>query len=286
MSTTTVSNERPTPMNQGRLRERLAAGETVIGTFIGLGVATSAEVAVSAGLDFVLLDLEHGAGGEEQIGPTVLATASYGAATIVRVENDDRIRIGRALDAGACGIMLPRQESAEHVRASIRHLYVPPHGDRGVAGYTRAGRWGQDGSALRRAVDETVGVVQIETLGALEEVEQIAAADGVDVLFIGPSDLSMALGVPGRLDSPQFQDAVRRVLSAAEAHGKASGILAGTVEKATQFREQGFRFILLASDGALLASSIRAALHEMAPLPDSPPVPAGKHPAPSERTPH
>lgn len=263
MSAVTAPGKWPTPLNAGRLRERLARGETVMGTFLGLAAPLSAEVVVSAGLDFVLLDLEHGAGGEEQVGATVLATAGYGAATIVRVETDDRIRIGRALDAGAAGIMLPRQEGAEQVRDALRHLYVPPRGDRGVAGYTRAGRWGQDPAALRRAADQTVGVVQVETLGALEDVERIAATDGVDVLFIGPADLSTALGVPGQLDAPQFQDAVRAVLAAAERHGKACGTVAGTVQRAAELREQGFRFLLLASDGALLAATVRAALAEL-----------------------
>ncbi|HIY23203.1 MAG TPA: 2,4-dihydroxyhept-2-ene-1,7-dioic acid aldolase [Candidatus Brachybacterium merdigallinarum] len=254
-----------TPRDQGRLRRRLRDGECVYGTFIGLGVATSAEVAASAGLDLVLLDLEHGAGGEEQIGPTVLAAAAYGAGTVVRVETDERIRIGRALDAGASGIMLPRQESAEQVEASIRHLSIPPHGDRGVAGYTRAGRWGQDGDALRRAAEETLGVVQIETLGALADADRIAAMDGVDVLFVGPSDLSWALGVPGRLDSPPFQDALATVLAAATAHGKAAGILAATPEAARRYRDQGFRFLLIGSDGSLLAGSLRSALEQLAP---------------------
>lgn len=263
MSAPTRDRDETTPLDGGRLRARLTAGETVIGTFIGLGTPTSAEVVASAGLDFVLLDLEHGAGGEEQIGATVLATAGYGAATIVRVENDDRIRIGRALDAGASGVMLPRQEGAAQVAGSIRHLYVPPRGDRGVAGYTRAGRWGQDGAALRRAVEHTVGVVQVETLGALSEVDEIAATDGVDVLFIGPADLTTALGVPGQLDSDEFREAVARVRTAADRHGKATGIVAGTAGKATQFLEEGFRFILLASDGALLASTVRAALSDL-----------------------
>lgn len=252
-----------TPRDQGRLRRRLLDGDSVIGTFIGLGVASSAEAAASAGLDFVLLDLEHGAGGEEQIGPTVLAAAAYGASTVVRVETDERIRIGRALDAGASGIMLPRQEGATQVEAAIRHLFVPPRGDRGVAGYTRAGRWGQDGAALDRAVEETLGVVQIETLGALADVDRIAATDGVDVLFIGPSDLSRALGVPGRLDSPEFQDAVAAVLAAAAAHGRSAGILAGTPEAARRYLDQGFRFLVLGSDSSLLAATLRSALDHL-----------------------
>lgn len=263
MSAPIEAADRPSPLNRGRLRSRLRAGDTVLGTFLGMAAPMSAEVVTSAGLDFVLLDLEHGAGGEEQIGATVLATAAYGAATIVRVENGDRIRMGRALDAGAAGIMLPRQENAEQVAAAVRHLYVPPKGDRGVAGYTRAGRWGQDPAALRQAVEETVGVVQVETLGALAQVDRIAATEGVDVLFIGPADLSTALGVPGQLDSPQFQDAVARVLAAADGHGKAAGILAATPAKAAAFREQGFRFLLLGSDGALLAATVRAALAEL-----------------------
>jgi 2-dehydro-3-deoxyglucarate aldolase/4-hydroxy-2-oxoheptanedioate aldolase len=115
------------------LRERVIGGEFTIGTFIGLNTPATAEVAAINGMDWVLLDLEHGSGGEDQIGPTALATANYGVPTIVRVESSERIRIGRSLDAGALGVMIPRLEEVEDIESAIKHLSYPPNGDRGVA---------------------------------------------------------------------------------------------------------------------------------------------------------
>ena len=175
----------------------------------------------AAGFDGPLLDLEHGAGGEEQVRLTVPIAASYGVPTVVRVESDARIRIGRVLDAGAAGVMLPRLDTAMQVRAAVPHLYYPPRGDRGVATYNRACRFGLDAEALDRANDEVVGIVQIESARAVAAAEEIASIDGVDVLFVGPRDLSHDLGVPGQLTAPEYLDAIEQVRSASRNHGKA-----------------------------------------------------------------
>ena len=127
----TLPNQPSGPLDNGRLRARLAAGEMTIGTFLGTASPISAEVCAAAGMDWLLLDLEHGAGGEEQVRATVPAGAAYGVPTVVRVESDARIRIGRVLDSGAAGVMFPRLDDAEQVRAAVRHLYYPPRGDRG-----------------------------------------------------------------------------------------------------------------------------------------------------------
>ena len=187
------------PLDRGRLRARLAAGEPTLGTFVGAASPVTAEVCAAAGVDWVLLDLEHGSGGEEQVRDVVPAAGAYGVPTVVRVESGARIRIGRVLDLGAAGVMLPRMDSAEEVREAVRHLRYPPDGDRGVATYNRACRFGLDPDALRRARGEILGVVQVESAPAVEQVEQIAALDGVDVLFVGPQDLSHNLGVPGEI---------------------------------------------------------------------------------------
>ena len=139
------------PLNRGRLRSSLAAGKPTVGTFVGAASAVTAEVCAATGVDWVLLDLEHGAGGEEQVGPVVVATGAYGVPTIVRVESAERIRLGRVLDLGAAGVMLPRLDSAEEVATALRHLRYPPEGDRGVATYNRACRFGLDPAALDRA---------------------------------------------------------------------------------------------------------------------------------------
>ena len=150
----------------------------------------------------MLLDLEHGAGGEEQVRDVVPAAGSYGVPTVVRVESAARIRMGRVLDSGAAGIMLPRLNTVDEVAEAVRHLRYPPAGDRGVATYNRACRFGLDPGALDRANSEVLGVVQIESAAAVGNAEPIAALDGVDVLFVGPRDLSHDLGVPGDLTAP------------------------------------------------------------------------------------
>src|SRR6185312_13618635 len=106
-----------------------------IGTFVGAASPVAAEVCAAAGVDWLLIDLEHGSGGEEQVRAVVPAAAAYGVPTVVRVESAARIRIGRVLDLGAAGVMLPRLDTADQVREALAHLYYPPRGDRGVATY-------------------------------------------------------------------------------------------------------------------------------------------------------
>jgi 2-keto-3-deoxy-L-rhamnonate aldolase RhmA len=141
----------PSPLDGGALADAVRGGQHTLGTFIGMATPVSAEVCAASGVDWVLLDLEHGAGGEEQIRDLVPAAGSYGVPTVVRVEAAERIRVGRALDCGAAGIMLPRLNSAAEVAAALTHLRYPPSGDRGVATYNRACRFGLDPAALDRA---------------------------------------------------------------------------------------------------------------------------------------
>src|ERR687890_1987886 len=126
------------PLDGGRLRRRVAAGETTMGTFVGTASTIVAEVCAAAGIDWLLLDLEHGSGGEEQVRAVVPAAGAYGVPTVVRVESAARVRIGRVLDLGAAGVMLPRLNSADEVEEAVPHLRYPPDGDRGVATYNRA----------------------------------------------------------------------------------------------------------------------------------------------------
>ena len=247
------------PLNSGLLRRRLAEGEVTVGTFVGMSSATAAEVCAAAGADWVLIDLEHGSGGEDAVRYGVVAAGSYGVPTIVRVESGDRIRIGRVLDQGAAGIMVPRLNTVDQAAQSVRHMLYPPRGDRGVATYNRACRWGMDRRTLTEPGQETLGIIQIETLEALESVEDIAAQDGVDVVFVGPLDLSYALGVPLQLDSNVFQEALERVVAAAQLHIKAAGILAVDGPGAAKYVRQGFRFVAIGSDSTIMAAAFRDA---------------------------
>ncbi|HET9290191.1 MAG TPA: aldolase/citrate lyase family protein [Actinomycetes bacterium] len=250
----------PSPLDRGRLRARLAAGESTVGTFVGAASPVTAEACAAAGVDWLLLDLEPGRGGEEQVRDGVPAAGAYGVPTVVRVESAARIRIGRVLDLGAAGVMLPRMDTAAEVAEAVRHLRYPPAGDRGVATYNRACRFAMDPGALARAGDEVLGVVQIESASAVEQVDQIAAIDGVDVLFVGPQDLSHNLGVPFRLQSPTYLAAVQRVRDAAERHGKTCGLLVGDGAAAAARHAEGWRFVAIGSDATLLAAAVAAEL--------------------------
>jgi 4-hydroxy-2-oxoheptanedioate aldolase len=179
------------PLNRGRLRSRLAAGEPTVGTFVG-----------------------------------------------------------------AAGVMLPRLDTAAEVATALRHLRYPPEGDRGVATYNRACRFGLDPAALDRANNEVLAVVQIESARAVEQVEEIAALDGVDVVFVGPRDLSHDLGVPGEMGAPSYLDALAQVRSAAQRFGKSCGLLVPNGAAAAEKRAQGWTFVAVGSE--LLATALTA----------------------------
>jgi 2-dehydro-3-deoxyglucarate aldolase/4-hydroxy-2-oxoheptanedioate aldolase len=250
----------PYALDRGDLRRRLAHGEVTHGTFLGAATPVTAEVCAAAGVDWVLLDLEHGAGGEEQARDVIAAAASYSVPTVVRVESTERIRAGRVLDLGAAGVMFPRVDTADEAAACVRHLRYPPAGDRGVATYNRMCRYGLDPAALDRSNDDVLGVIQIETLAALEAVEDIAALDGVDVLFVGPRDLSHALDVPGQTQAPVYLAALDRILAAAKGNGKAAGLLVPDGAAAAGLSAAGWQFLAIGSDTTLLAGAVVAEL--------------------------
>lgn len=247
-------------LDRGTLKARLQRGETTYGTFLGAGTAVTAEVCAAAGVDWVLLDLEHGGGGEEQARGVVPAAAAYAVPTVVRAESTARIRAGRLLDLGATGVMFPRIDGPEDAATAIAHLRYPPLGDRGVATYNRMCHYGLDPAAIDRSDDEVLGVVQIEAASALATVEEIAALDGVDVLFVGPRDLSLALGVPADLTAPVYLAALDGVLAAAQQHGKAAGVLVPDGTVAATMTAAGWQFLAIGSDTTILANAMAAEL--------------------------
>jgi 2-keto-3-deoxy-L-rhamnonate aldolase RhmA len=229
------------------------------GTFLNLGSPLVAEVLALSGFEWLLVDLEHGVRSEEALIAQLLAGAVHDVPMLVRVESPQRIRVGHVLDLGAQGVMFPRLNTPEDVREAVSHLWYPPSGDRGVAGYNRARRFGGDARETAEVNDSILGLVQIETLSALENVSSIAAIPGVDVLFVGPSDLSTAMGIPGQLDAPEFVDALDKVVEAARKANVAAGILTGDLARAEALFERGFTFISVASDSALLRSAAQSA---------------------------
>lgn len=241
------------------LRGRVRGGDVTRGTFLNLGSAGAAEVCALSGFDWLLVDLEHGPGGEEGLTGQLLAGAAHDVPVLVRVESSERIRVGHVLDLGVAGVMFPRLNTPEEVRAAVGHLWYPPRGDRGIATYNRAREFGGDGRDTESVNDSLLGIVQIETAPALANVREIAALPGVDVLFVGPSDLSMSLGIPGEFDNPILVEAFDAVIEAAREAKIAAGILAVTLERVEALASRGFTFIGVGSDASLLRGAARAA---------------------------
>jgi 2-keto-3-deoxy-L-rhamnonate aldolase RhmA len=244
------------------LKTRIRSGETQIGVFSDLASPLAVELCGQAGFDWAVLDLEHGASTEGDLLGLLYAAATTPMAAIVRSQSAERLRVGRALDLGAEGVMLPQLKSIDEVREAVSFLRYPPVGQRGVALRTRGGGMGSLGHAdVARVVnDRIVGIVQIEAAGTVADSDAIAALDEVDVLFVGPADLSHSLGIPGQFDEPRFQDSLRAVVAACRAHGKRAGILIYDAAGLPPLLEMGFTFIGLGSEGSFVTSGARAML--------------------------
>jgi 2-keto-3-deoxy-L-rhamnonate aldolase RhmA len=247
----------------GRLVERLRAGETLIGTFANLGSAIAAEICGAAGFDWVLVDLEHGSGSEPTLPGQLQAIAATPATSLVRVESHDRARIVRALDAGAAGVMVPRVDAPEQARAAVAATRYPPAGTRGVALMNRGAAFGRRTGAMEDVADLLLVVIQVESPEALQSAKAIGAVDGVDVLFVGPSDLSQSLGCFGHFDDAAYTQGVRAVADACRMSGKAAGVLAASAADAERYLEEGYRFVGVSGDGGFLAKTAAAAATEL-----------------------
>jgi 4-hydroxy-2-oxoheptanedioate aldolase len=245
------------------LRRRVLAGETTIGLFVGLGSAASAEIVARAGYDWTVLDLEHGTGTEAELLAQLLATQATPTAAVVRVVSAERMRVGRVLDLGADGLMIPRLETLAEINETLSWMRYPPAGIRGVAAGTRGAGYSTLAHPQIQGLNERIlGVFQVESPVAVEAVEQVAAIDGVDVVFVGPADLSHSMGIPGAFDHPRFTAALDRVAAAAKANGKSAGILLRDASEVPAYSARGYTFIGIGSDSALVMSGARSQLAE------------------------
>jgi 4-hydroxy-2-oxoheptanedioate aldolase len=240
------------------LRLRIQAREPLLGCFVTWPTTGIADLAALAGFDFLVLDSEHGFFDPESVGHMVLAADAAGILTVVRVPNcQASADAGRALDGGAAGILFPRADGLPSVRTAIEGVKFAPQGKRGLGG-VRANRYGAEplDRFVRRANEETLVAIQIETQGALEDLPEIAAEAAVDVLFVGPNDLSQALGIPGQMEDPRFVDALVRVAAEAARAGRCAGIMLRRREEIPRLLELGYR-LFTTSDRALVLEAGR-----------------------------
>jgi len=234
-------------------KHALAAGRQQIGLWCSLSHHYAVEAVAGAGFDWLLLDTEHSPNDLESLVPQLQAVAAYPSSAVVRVPWNDTVMIKRVLDIGAQSLLLPYVQNVEEARAAVAATRYPPAGVRGVAGTTRASRFGRVKDYARRAEEELCVLVQVETREALAHIEAIAALDGIDGIFIGPADLHASMGFIGQTAEPsvvpQIEEALRRIRRT----GKAPGILTADEALARRYIEAGALFTAVGVDVSMLA---------------------------------
>ena len=243
------------------VKRALREGRPTAGSWISLCSGLGAEVMSRAGFDWLLIDMEHGHGDYQTLLAQLQAIEGSETIPIVRVQANDAAVIKRVLDLGAYGVMVPLVSSRADAEAAVRATRYPPAGIRGIAGSHRAGGYGRHSAEYwKRANDEILVVAQIETHSALEDVEAIAAVPDLDVLFVGPADLSAALGHMGNPGHPEVQAAMTRVEAAARAHKRALGNITRSWEQAKELYGKGYQFLTLCSDVSLMTQGAQGLL--------------------------
>jgi 4-hydroxy-2-oxoheptanedioate aldolase len=234
-------------------KHALAAGKPQIGLWSSLSSSYSVEVIAGAGFDWILLDSEHSPADIENLLTQLQAAAPYPTHAVVRVPWNDMVTIKRTLDIGAQSLLIPYVSSAEEARAAVSYTRYPPTGVRGVAGTTRATRFGRVKDYAKRAQEEICVLVQVETQAALDSIEAICAIEGVDGVFIGPADLHASLGRTGEIANPEVKPLIDQAIRRIRKAGKAPGILTPNEADARRWLDCGALFVAVGADVGILA---------------------------------
>jgi 2-dehydro-3-deoxyglucarate aldolase len=241
-----------------QFRQDLLAGKRLIGCWSALGSQITTEVLGIAGFDWILLDSEHAPNDVLSLVPQLMALKDSPSAPVVRPAWNDTVLIKRLLDAGFYNFLIPFVQTADEARAAVAATRYPPDGVRGVSVSQRSNRYGTVQDYFEVINDNVAVLVQIENLVGVEAADEIAAIDGVDCLFVGPSDLAATLGHFGNPSHPDVQAAMTRVFDAATRHGKAKGILAPAEADARRYLEMGVNFVGVGSDLGVFRSATQA----------------------------
>jgi 4-hydroxy-2-oxoheptanedioate aldolase len=243
------------------LKRRLQQGEVLLGCFQRIAAPEVTEVCAAAGFDFVVLDLEHALVSESRVADLLRAAEAAGAPALVRLPGHDAPAVGRLLEAGAAGIQAPQVRSVAEAAAVVRATRYPPAGRRGLSTSRQAGYGASMSLAdyVEASREWPLVVVQVEDRQGLEAIDAIAAVDGVDVVFVGLTDLSQDLGIPGEYGHPSVRGAVERAFSAIRGCGKAAAVPVTSAEMAEQYISLGATY-LTANDTRLLLEASRGFL--------------------------
>ncbi|GGB84249.1 2,4-dihydroxyhept-2-ene-1,7-dioic acid aldolase [Marinobacterium zhoushanense] len=245
-------------MPKNRFKQGLATGQTQYGLWLGLPDNSAAEIAAVAGFDWLLIDSEHAPFDLRTIMSHLQAIAPYDVAPIVRPVEGDTALIKQLLDIGVQTLLVPMVEDAEQAKQLVRAVRYPPAGIRGLGtSLARAARWNQIPGYLKKANDEICLIVQVETASAMENLDEILAVEGVDGVFIGPSDLSASMGYIGDAGNPVVVEAINTGLNKIRAAGKYAGLLCLDPSLAEHYVTQGANFVGVGVDTMILAQATR-----------------------------
>jgi 4-hydroxy-2-oxoheptanedioate aldolase len=253
-------------MKQNLVKQKIRRGEPTIGTWLSLASVIAAERMALVGFDWLTIDLEHSPTNWETAMAMVAVVGSHGVAPLVRVPSSSDENIKRALDLGAMGIVAPMVTSPEQAQAVVASCKYPPEGVRSLAGGRNDAAWGTDSPTyFKRANDEIFVCIQIENVHSVEHADEILAVPGIDCAFVGPQDLTGALGLAPMLDNPdpKFEDAVDKVIAAAKKNNVGSGLMVGSVAQARRWHERGASMISLAAEVRILSLAAQQAVKEI-----------------------
>jgi 4-hydroxy-2-oxoheptanedioate aldolase len=250
-------------LSSDSLRSRIRNQQTVFGAFIELPCPEAVEIAALAGWDFVLVDSEHGAITPAAYPAFVRAGECRGLPVVFRVAENNAALIQQALDAGAAGVQVPQIGSLEAAEQAISAARYHPGGQRGFNPFVRAA--GYSATPVPEFLDQSrqdvLTVLQLESAAAFKDIDRIAAVSGLDVLFIGPWDLSQSLGLPGETKHPAVHSEIERAIRVACAHGVAAGVFTSDPSDARSWASSGMRYVCCLVDTVVLLRGLRDLLH-------------------------
>lgn len=259
------SNKMPTMDSVERFRKALTTDKGVFGPFMITSDPAFVEAAGYAGYDFVLLDMEHGPGTFENLQNLIRAANVANVMPVVRVPRGTDIWIDRALDVGAGGLMIPQIDCAEQARAVVSAAKFSPVGTRGTCRFVRSAGYGSiPGSTYFKEAQDTVVVVQAEGKKAVENLEEILDVEGIDIIFIGPYDLSSTLDLIGQIDHPKVMECIQDIVNRASKKGIAVGCFADSVTAGKRLRSMGVKFVGYSCDTAVFLNAAVADVDEFA----------------------
>ena len=247
-----------TEFQRNAFKHALAAGKLQIGLWSSLCSNIAADILADSGFDWILLDTEHSPNEIPVLVGQLQATRGGTATPIVRPAWNDTVLIKRILDIGAQALLVPYVQNVEEATRAVAATRYPPHGVRGVSVSARASRYGRTPGYLGKANDEICVLVQVESREAMNELEAIAKVDGIDGVFIGPSDLAASLGHLGNSAHPDVQAAIKDAVTRLKKIGKPAGILTSNEDEARRYIEWGYLFVAVGADVGVLARNADA----------------------------